>query len=162
MPWFRRDKGPKRVRTEGLWIKCDSCSAPIWKKDLEAHGMVCSECGFHFKIGARQRLEMLFDEASWEECGGDLKSSDALRFTDRKSYEDRLEDAARKTGLHDAVICGCGKLGGPQRGDLRHGVPLHRRQHGGCCGREAHSRGRARAGQAPPSDHRLGFRAGHA
>ncbi len=74
--------------------------------------MVCSECGFHFKIGARQRLEMLFDEASWEECGGDLKSSDALRFTDRKSYEDRLEDAARKTGLHDAVICGCGKLGG--------------------------------------------------
>ena len=112
MPWFRKTDEPKRVRTEGLWIKCDSCSAPIWKKDLEAQSMVCTKCGFHFKITARERLAMLFDHGQWEECGGDLRSANALRFTDRKSYEDRLKDAERKTGLTDAVICARGKLQG--------------------------------------------------
>ncbi len=112
MPWFRREDEPKRVRTEGLWIKCDSCSAPIWKKDLEAQGMVCGKCGFHFKITARERLAMLFDSEDWEEFGWNLRSTNALQFTDRRSYEDRLEDATRKTGLHDAVICARGTLQG--------------------------------------------------
>ena len=112
MPWFSRQEEPKRVHTEGLWIKCDSCSDPIWKKDLEEQGMVCAKCGFHFKISARSRLEMLFDDGSWEECGGNLRSSNALSFNDRKPYEDRLEDAIRKTGLTDAIICATGKLNG--------------------------------------------------
>ena len=112
MAWFRRQQEPKRVRTEGLWIKCDSCSAPIWKKDLEAQGMVCAECGFHFKISARKRLALLFDDGHWEECGGNLRSSNALSFNDRKPYEDRLKDATKKTGLSDAVICATGKLHG--------------------------------------------------
>lgn len=112
MTWFRRHNEPKRVRTEGLWIKCDDCSSPIWKKDLEAQGMVCTECGFHFKISARKRLDMLFDDGVWEECGGNLRSANALRFTDRMPYEERLEVAKEKTGLNDAVICACGKLHG--------------------------------------------------
>lgn len=112
MPWFRKTDEPKRVRTEGLWIKCDGCSAPIFKKDLEAQSMVCAKCGFHFKITARERLAMLFDHGQWDECGGDLRSANALRFTDRKPYEDRLKDAEQKTGLTDAVICARGKLQG--------------------------------------------------
>lgn len=72
--------------------------------------MVCAECGFHFKITARDRLAMLFDNGKWEECGGNLRSSNALRFNDRKPYEDRLKDAAEKTGLTDAVICATGTL----------------------------------------------------
>lgn len=112
MPWFRREDEPKRVRTEGLWIKCDSCSTPIWKKDLEAQGMVCGKCGFHFKITARERLAMLFDSEEWEEFGWNLRSTNALQFTDRRSYEERLEDATQTTGLHDAVICARGTLQG--------------------------------------------------
>ena len=112
MAWFRRHHEPKRVRTEGLWIKCDSCSAPIWKKDLEEQGMVCAKCGFHFKISARRRLVMLFDKGKWKECGGQLRSANALRFTDRMPYEDRLESAEKRTGLTDAVICATGQLEG--------------------------------------------------
>ena len=113
MPIFRKkDDEDKRVRTEGLWIKCDACSEPIWKKDLEAQGMVCAKCGFHFKISARQRLEMLFDDGAWEEFGGNLRSTNALQFTDRKPYEERLQDAKEKTGLSDAVICAAGELEG--------------------------------------------------
>ena len=113
MPLFRKkDNEDKRVHTEGLWIKCDSCSEPIWKKDLEAQGMVCAKCGFHFKIDARKRLAMLFDDGEWEEFGGNLRSTNALQFTDRKSYDERLQDAKEKTGLSDAVICGVGKLEG--------------------------------------------------
>lgn len=74
--------------------------------------MVCPKCGFHFKITARERLDLLFDDGEWEECGGNLRSSDALRFHDRKSYEERLKDAARRTGLTDAVICAQGRLEG--------------------------------------------------
>ena len=112
MPWFRRENEPKRVHTEGLWIKCDACSTPIWKKDLEAEGMVCGKCGFHFKITASQRLAMLFDEGRWEDVGGNLCSTNALQFADRKSYSERLADAKEKTGLDDAVICGRGRLNG--------------------------------------------------
>ena len=113
MPIFRKkDNEDKRVHTEGLWIKCDACSAPIWKKDLDAEGMVCAKCGFHFKISARQRLDMLFDDGAWEEFGGNLRSTNALQFTDRKPYEERLQDAKTKTGLSDAVICATGELEG--------------------------------------------------
>lgn len=112
MAWFRKENEPKRVHTEGLWIKCGSCGAPIWKKDLEAQGMVCGQCGFHFKITARERLALLFDDAKWDEFGWDLRSTNALQFTDRKPYEERLEDAKRKTGLNDAVICARGALEG--------------------------------------------------
>ena len=68
MASFDKDNGseespaPRRVRTEGLWIKCDSCRAIIWKKDLEANAMVCPKCAFHFKIDARGRLNLLFDD----------------------------------------------------------------------------------------------------
>jgi acetyl-CoA carboxylase carboxyl transferase subunit beta len=118
MAWFRNENEPepppepKKVRTEGLWIKCDECRAIIWKKDLEANELVCTKCGFHFKMDARSRLRSLFDEGQWEEFDKDLKSSDALRFVDQKPYRERLEKAEASTGLKDAVISAAGKLGG--------------------------------------------------
>jgi len=118
MAWFRKDKEepkpaeePKKVRTEGLWIKCDGCGTIIWKKDLDANASVCGKCGFHFKINARERLKLLFD-GEWEEFSTSVKATDALGFVDQKPYEQRLADARAKTGLNDAVICAEGKLEG--------------------------------------------------
>jgi acetyl-CoA carboxylase carboxyl transferase subunit beta len=95
-----------------LWIKCDECRAIVWKKDLEANQLVCTKCGFHFKMDARSRLKLLFDDAQWEEFDTNLKSTDALQFVDQKPYRERLEKAEASTGLKDAVISAAGRLGG--------------------------------------------------
>ena len=104
------DPAPKRVRTEGLWIKCDACRATIWKKDLEENAMVCPKCAFHFKIDARGRLKLLFDDEHWEEFDTNLRSTNALKFVDKRPYDERLEKAESTTGLKDAVICAEGKI----------------------------------------------------
>ena len=102
----------KKVRTEGLWIKCDSCRAIIWKKDLEANLMVCTKCGFHFKINARSRLKLLFDDENWQEFDSALKTTDVLEFVDQKPYKERLRQAEQNTGLKDALISAEGTLAG--------------------------------------------------
>jgi len=120
MPWFKKEKGPlatpkdeeKTVRTEGLFIKCDSCRAFIWKKDLDANEKVCPKCSFHFKIGARERLRMLFDDGAYETFADDLRSPDPLKFSDQKPYARRLESARKNTGLNDATLNGQGRIGG--------------------------------------------------
>ena len=118
MALFDKDKGSeesppqRRVRTEGLWIKCDSCRATVWKKDLEANAMVCPKCAFHFKINARGRLNLLFDGEHWEEFDAGLRSTNVLEFVDQRPYQERLETAQAATGLNDAVICAEGKIKG--------------------------------------------------
>ena len=116
MSWFRRednrieDTGEKTVRTEGLWIKCDACDAVIFKADLEANLMICPKCGYHFRIGARPRIDMLL-EPGYELVDLELKSTDPLEFTDLKPYRSRLGKAQAETGLNDAVINALGLLG---------------------------------------------------
>jgi acetyl-CoA carboxylase carboxyl transferase subunit beta len=116
MSWFRRednkieDTGEKTVRTEGLWIKCDACDAVIFKADLEANLMVCPKCGYHFRISARPRIDMLL-EPGYELVDLELKSTDPLEFTDLKPYRNRLSKAQEETGLNDAVINALGLLG---------------------------------------------------
>ena len=78
-----------RVRTEGLWIKCVGCRAAVWKAELEANLNVCPKCQHHFKIGARQRIELLL-EPGYELVDGGLRSTDPLNFTDVKPYKQRL------------------------------------------------------------------------
>lgn len=123
MAWFKREKKPienptpveeRRVRTEGMWTKCGSCRAIIWKKDLEANWEVCSKCDHHFRLGARRRLELLLDEEPWTELDADLSSSDPLHFTDTKPYAQRLKDAQRKLGMKDAILAVQGHLNGRQ------------------------------------------------
>jgi len=118
MAWFRRQSGEldasgeKNVRTEGLWVKCESCRQVIWKKDLEENQNVCPKCGKHFRIDARTRLALLFDDGEYETFSDNLASTDPLKFTDLKSYADRLKKAQEETGLSDAVINARGKLNG--------------------------------------------------
>ena len=112
MAWFKRQKKPieqpvppeeRRVRTEGLWIKCDACRAIVWKKDLEANWNVCPKCQHHFRISAKRRLELLLD-GRWHEHDAHLVSTDPLEFVDTKAYIARLTDARRKLGMSDAII----------------------------------------------------------
>ena len=121
MAWFKREKKPienptpvdeRRVRTEGLWMKCNSCRAIIWKKDLEENWQVCPKCEHHFRLGARRRLELLLDDAHWTELDAELASSDPLHFNDTKAYSQRLRDAQKKFGMKDAIVTAEGQLEG--------------------------------------------------
>jgi len=121
MAWFKREKSAienptpvdeRRVRTEGLWTKCSSCRAIIWKKDLEANWEVCPKCEHHFRLDARRRLELLLDDDRWTEHDADLASSDPLDFTDTKPYALRLKQAEEKLGMKDAILTVEGKIEG--------------------------------------------------
>jgi acetyl-CoA carboxylase carboxyl transferase subunit beta len=118
MAWFKRQSGEldasgeKKIRTEGLWVKCESCRQIIWKKDLEENLNVCPKCGKHFRIDARARLAILFDNGEYETFSDNLSSTDPLKFVDLKPYSERLKRAQEDTGLTDAVINGRGKLNG--------------------------------------------------
>jgi acetyl-CoA carboxylase carboxyl transferase subunit beta len=102
--------GERRVRTEGLWIKCVGCLAAIWKADLEANLNVCPKCQHHFKIGARKRLDLLLDPG-YELVDGGLRSTDPLNFTDVKPYKSRLRAAQEQTGMDDAILNAVGQMG---------------------------------------------------
>jgi acetyl-CoA carboxylase carboxyl transferase subunit beta len=123
MSWFKRDGGEygpglrgaaaaaeSLVRTEGLWIKCAACRAVIWKADLLANLNVCPKCQYHFRVGARRRIEMLL-EPGYELVDGGLRSTDPLNFTDIKPYKQRLKQAQSQTGLNDAILNATGRLG---------------------------------------------------
>ncbi len=120
MSWFKRDSeakpspesGEKTVRTEGLWLKCEGCREIIWKRDLETTHNVCSKCGFHFRMDARSRLALLFDNGEYEEQDADLASSDPLEFVDSKPYRDRLRGMQETTSMKDALLSGAGRLDG--------------------------------------------------
>jgi acetyl-CoA carboxylase carboxyl transferase subunit beta len=118
MAWFKRENaeldtsGEKKVRTEGLWVKCDSCRQIIWKKDLEENLNVCPKCEKHFRIDARTRLAQLLDDNKYETFSGDISSTDPLKFVDLKPYAGRLKQAQRETGLKDAIINAAGNLSG--------------------------------------------------
>ena len=123
MSWFKRENGDfdptqppdgedaeRRVKSDGLWVKCPGCKQPIWKADLEASLNVCPKCGYHFKIGARERIASLL-EPGYQLVDQGLRSTDPLKFTDIKPYRQRLEQAQRSTGLDDAILNAIGKLG---------------------------------------------------
>jgi acetyl-CoA carboxylase carboxyl transferase subunit beta len=118
MAWFKRESaeldtsGEKRVKTEGLWVKCDQCRQIIWKKDLDQNFNVCPKCDRHFRIDARTRLSYLLDDDKYEVEDNDIVSTDPLHFTDLKPYADRLKRSREDTGLNDAVINARGKLDG--------------------------------------------------
>jgi acetyl-CoA carboxylase carboxyl transferase subunit beta len=118
MAWFKRESaeldtsGEKKVRTEGLWVKCENCRQIIWKKDLEENMNVCPKCDKHFRIDARTRLAQLLDDNQYTVFDEDIASTDPLKFVDLKPYSSRLKQAQHDTGLKDAVINAHGKLMG--------------------------------------------------
>ncbi len=120
MAWFKREKksieqttppDERRVKTEGLWIKCVSCRTIVWKKDLDSNSKVCPKCQHHFRLNARQRLDLLLD-GHWIEHDAQLASNDPLHFVDTKPYAARLKEARRKLGTPDAILAAEGLLAG--------------------------------------------------
>src|SRR5947208_1587984 len=109
MTWFKREKKPieapdqRRVLTEGLWIKCNGCKEPLWKKDLEGNLQVCPKCSYHYKISAYERISLLMD-AGWTERDGTLYSTDPLEFKAAKPYKDTLESLPKRVGVLEAVV----------------------------------------------------------
>jgi acetyl-CoA carboxylase carboxyl transferase subunit beta len=121
MAWFKRARKPiaaakeKASRVpEGLWVKCPGCSQVIYNKDLATNLNVCPKCGHHFRIGAAERLRMLFDEGAYTEYDKGLVSTDPLKFTDTKPYRSRLDASIEATGQKDAVIAASGFIDGIQ------------------------------------------------
>ena len=121
MAWFTRQKpsvgappaeGERRLRTEGLWQKCEHCGEIIWRKALEDNLQVCPKCSWHFRIDARVRLASLLDDGIYETLDADLISTDPLGFVDSKPYTERLDGMRQATCLKDAIISVSGKLNG--------------------------------------------------
>jgi len=121
--WFTRQKpsvgeppaeGERRLRTEGLWQKCEHCGEIIWRKALEDNLQVCPKCSWHFRIDARTRLTSLLDAGGYEEMDSDLVSTDPLGFVDSKPYVERLDGMQQNTSLKDAVVSVSGKMNGRQ------------------------------------------------
>jgi acetyl-CoA carboxylase carboxyl transferase subunit beta len=121
MSWFRRDK-PKiedadlveerKVKTEGIFVKCPECDNSLYKRELIESHQVCPHCDYHFRFAARERLEMLFDDGEYEQLDEDVISGDPLDFFDTKPYKERLEHARSSSGLPEAIVSGKGKVGG--------------------------------------------------
>src|SRR5437016_14283299 len=120
MAWFKRDKKSieqttppeeRRVRTEGLWVKCESCRTIVFRKDLEANLFVCPKCQFPFKMNSKQRLEMLLD-GRWTEHDAGMTSTDPPNFVDTKPYAARLCEAMKKLKVNAAVIRAAVQLNG--------------------------------------------------
>src|SRR5437899_2169464 len=110
-PKLGATKSRKRDIPEGLWTKCPKCANMVFDKELDENLKVCSHCGHHFQIGARERIHSLVETCSFEEMDSDMSSVDILEFTGVASYKDKLEAYQKTTGLKDAVITGIGRLG---------------------------------------------------
>lgn len=123
MSWWFQKLMPRRIRTdagprsrsvpEGLWTKCESCQGILYRPDLERNLEVCPKCGHHMRLGARQRLQLFLDdehEHEPEEIGAELQPADFLRFRDSKRYKDRLSQAQKSTGEHDALVAMSGQV----------------------------------------------------
>ncbi len=119
LEWFA-DKKAKAIKPKtkkldipgNLWVKCVSCSQVIYSKDLEANLKVCPHCQHHFRLTCHERVAITLDENSFEETNSLLSSVNSLGFTDAISYDDRIKQAKKKTGLNDAVITGTGLIDG--------------------------------------------------
>jgi acetyl-CoA carboxylase carboxyl transferase subunit beta len=91
---------------EGLWSRCEACGSMVFRKVVIEHLHVCPECGFHYRVDARTRIEQLGDPGTFEECLPNLVSTDPLKFSDRIPYKERLKKVRNTTGDKEAIIIG--------------------------------------------------------
>ena len=104
-PRIKRDAGSqKKAVPEGLWSKCDSCEAVLYRTDLEKNLYVCPKCNHHNRVSARERLDYLLDMEGRYEIGAEVLPVDSLKFKDSKRYPDRLEEARNETSEEDALV----------------------------------------------------------
>ena len=102
----------KKVIPEGVWEKCPSCQTVLYKEDIIQNKYVCSNCGYHMRISARDRLDIFLDPDNNQELFAKLSSKDFLKFKDSKKYKDRISDAQNKTNEKDALVVVQGKING--------------------------------------------------
>jgi acetyl-CoA carboxylase carboxyl transferase subunit beta len=122
--WFSKKKEEKELEARSekldipgnLWVKCFGCKQTIYSKDLENNLKVCPKCGYHFRLTSSERLKITADEGSFSEYDALIVSKDFLKFNDTMPYGKRLEEAKKKTGLHEAIITGEAKIGGFKTG----------------------------------------------
>jgi acetyl-CoA carboxylase carboxyl transferase subunit beta len=98
------DPSLRKSVPEGLWVKCVSCEAVLYRTDVEANQYVCSKCDHHMRIRARLRLDYLLDKEGRYEIGQEIVPIDPLKFKDTKKYTDRLQEAMDSTGETDAMV----------------------------------------------------------
>ncbi|MFT5426595.1 MAG: acetyl-CoA carboxylase carboxyl transferase subunit beta [Gammaproteobacteria bacterium] len=118
MSWFKKllpsriktDGASRRTVPEGVWSKCDECSAVLYRADLERNLEVCPKCSHHMRIGARLRIESFLDPEPRVEIGAELKPIDKLKFRDNKKYKDRLSQAQKQTKENDALVVLMGQV----------------------------------------------------
>ena len=103
-------KRAKRGVPEGLWLRCPGCKKTIFRKEAEKRHSVCPECEHHFYVSAKDRIEQVLDEGTFEEWDSNLLPTDPLAFEDKKKYRDRLVAEQQRTGLNDAAITGTGMI----------------------------------------------------
>ncbi len=111
--WFRKRKAPSSAAPvtapEGLWIQCEKCRELLFKREWERNLKVCMKCGFHSRLTAHERVELLVDEGTFQEHDGHLVSGNPLDFP---GYNDTLERHRKASGLTDAIVSGEGRLEG--------------------------------------------------
>jgi acetyl-CoA carboxylase carboxyl transferase subunit beta len=95
---------------EGLWIRCPGCGESIYRKELEKNLSVCPKCRYHNYVSAKERIAQLLDEGTFEAQDEHILPTDPLRFSDKKSYAERLAAEQNRTGLTDAALCGTGMI----------------------------------------------------
>ena len=109
---IRTDSSTKRGVPEGLWTKCTSCNAVLYRAELERNLDVCPKCNHHMRIFGRRRLDIFLDDSATVEIGANLTPYDKYKFKDTKKYKDRLLQAQKNTGEKDALIALKGKVKG--------------------------------------------------
>jgi len=126
MSWFEKLL-PSKIRTEvrtkksipeGLWTKCEVCTAVLYRAEMERSLDVCPKCGYHMRINARRRLDTFLDPEPRVEIGVEIEPQDALRFRDVKRYKDRLVQAQKNTGERDARYAMIDRIAAQTRSDL--------------------------------------------
>lgn len=113
--WFRRKRPTRRDDDNspaGLWLKCESCNAQIYRKDLIANYYLCPECSHHYRMPVEARLEHLVDQDSFERWSGELTANDPLDFHDTEPYETRLRRFQERQQRPDAIVTGSARLEG--------------------------------------------------
>lgn len=109
-PKYTIVKIKKKEIPDGLWTKCEGCSETLYNKTIEENFKVCPKCGYHFSVGAYERINLLLDKDTFQEYDKDMLSADPLEFKGPKTYKDKLLADKQITGLSDAVVSGEGML----------------------------------------------------
>jgi len=112
MGWFSK-KDKENRETEEIWIKCPKCNKSVFKDEWETNDKVCPKCGFHDRLNAWERINLLIDEGTFEETNASITPADPLEFVDAKApYTERIAAAKSSTGLNESVITGAGLING--------------------------------------------------